>query len=370
MNQAFLGHEQKFYINGTQVSGVTSVDGSYGISERPINILGWGHINNSYYDSQECNQQPMDQKFQSMSVLDSPMEGSFSINSNLVSEDFFLKYTGDYDFLGSIHYGDKYFGFNGAYITSHSVSCSVGSLPTTSTSISVFGDIGGNKNVHETPEANHSTLWWEETHDGDLEILDRENFSIFTSDQLFQDNGDGTYSPREETFKSRTLSAQYFELANSDGDIKLKETDEPVGYDASGPRLFPEIRIPNQGSITVECDVSQTNRVTSFDYSVNVDISPIYAVGSAYPVQVDIVWPVEVNASFSLDVDEYEYSRLRKYLISPNVRDVAIKINDCFGKTIQNYEIKSARLMSEGMQSSVDGKMTVDLSYKSFYNKR
>jgi len=250
------------------------------------------------------------------------------------------------------------------------VSCSVGSLPTTSTSISVFGDIGGNKNVHETPEANHSTLWWEETHDGDLEILDRENFSIFTSDQLFQDNGDGTYSPREETFKSRTLSAQYFELANSDGDIKLKETDEPVGYDASGPRLFPEIRIPNQGSITVECDGSQTNRVTSFDYSVNVDISPIYAVGSAYPVQVDIVWPVEVNASFSLDVDEYEYSRLRKYLISPNVRDVAIKINDCFGKTIQNYEIKSARLMSEGMQSSVDGKMTVDLSYKSFYNKR
>jgi len=88
MNQAFLGHEQKFYINGTQVSGVTSVDGSYGISERPINILGWGHINNSYYDSQECNQQPMDQKFQSMSVLDSPMEGSFSINSNLVSETF------------------------------------------------------------------------------------------------------------------------------------------------------------------------------------------------------------------------------------------------------------------------------------------
>ena len=101
-----------------------------------------------------------------------------------------------------------------------------------------------------------------------------------------------------------------------------------------------------------------------------MDVSPIYAVGSAYPVQVDIVWPVEVTASFSLDVDEYEYSRLRKYLISPNVRDVAIKINDCFGKKIQNYQIKSARLLSESMKSSVDGKMTVDLSYKSFYNKR
>ena len=36
MKQAVLGYEQKFFINGTQMSGVQSVNGSYAISEKPI----------------------------------------------------------------------------------------------------------------------------------------------------------------------------------------------------------------------------------------------------------------------------------------------------------------------------------------------
>ena len=49
MKQAVLGYEQKFFIDGTQVHGVQSVDGSYSISEKPINILGWGHVNSNFY---------------------------------------------------------------------------------------------------------------------------------------------------------------------------------------------------------------------------------------------------------------------------------------------------------------------------------
>lgn len=341
MRQAVLGYEQKFFINGTQISGVQNVAGSYAIDERPINILGWGHVNKNFYNDRERLAQP-DGSFildengfnilgeessdcavdgdisgfpESMAVLNAPLEGSFSINSVLVSEDFFLQFTGDVPFTGSIHHGKKYFGFDKGYITSHAVSCGVGELPTTSTSIRVFGDIGG------SPE------FVEQEDEGGL-FLQEDGFAIGSED--------------------------------SNAGI----------YNASGDNPFPEIRLPNQGSIVVECAGATTDRVTSFNYSIDVPISPIYTVGSSVPAQVDVAWPVTTNTSFSLDIDKYEYQSLRKYLKSPTVHDIAIKINDCFGVPIQHYIVKSARLIGEDMSASTDGKMTVNLTYKSYYNKR
>jgi hypothetical protein len=218
-------------------------------------------------------------------------------------------------FTGSIHHGKKYFGFDKGYITSHSVSCGVGELPTTSTSIRVFGDIGG------SPE------FMEQEDEGGL-FLQEDGFAIGSED--------------------------------SNAGI----------YNASGDNPFPEIRLPNQGSIIVECAGATTDRVTSFNYSIDIPISPIYTVGSSVPAQVDVAWPVTTNTSFSLDIDKYEYQSLRKYLKSPTVHDIAIKINDCFGVPIQHYVVKSARLIGEDMAASTDGKMTVNLTYKSYYNKR
>ena len=340
MNQAVLGYEQKFFINGTQISGVQSVQGSYGIDERPINVLGWGHVNNQYYggpnhitqnddsfilDSEgfhlvadgntECGVTQKGDEFQSMALLNSPMEGSFSINSVLVGQDFLLNLTGDNPFTGSIHYDNRHFGFSDGYITNHSVSCSVGQLPSTSTSIRVFGDIGGSPDLLE-----------QEQEDG--AINNEEGFGLITEDS------------------------------------------HGLGYNASGDNSFPEIRLPNQGSIVIECNGTETDRVTSFNHSINIGVSPIYKVGSAYPVQVDVEWPIDTTTSFSLDIDKYKYQSLRKYLRSPTLKDISIKINDCFGDIINEYSVNSARLISEDMSASTDGRMTVNLSYKSYYNKR
>ena len=145
MKQAILGYEQKFFINGTQLSGVQSVNGSYAISEKPINVLGYGYVNENFYDvtedfllQQDGTSFIIDQvdgfrmllqdscsmgganpitPTPGMAVLNAPLEGEFSINSTLVSEDFFLNYTGDNPFTGSITHGTKYFGFYNGYIT-------------------------------------------------------------------------------------------------------------------------------------------------------------------------------------------------------------------------------------------------------------
>jgi len=298
MKQAVLGYEQKFFINGTQMSGVQSVNGSYGISEKPINVLGWGHATG-------------------LNALSAPLEGQFSINSALVSEDFFLQFTGDVPFTGSINHGRKYYGFGNGYITSHSVNCAVGQIPTTSTSIKVFGDMGGSPDFLQVGD------------DGSIFLQEDGTFGIATEGSVGNQN-----------------------------------------YNASGSNPFPTIRVPNQGSMTVECAGATTDRVTSFNHAIEVPISPIYTVGSSVPAQVDVVWPISCTTSFSLDIDKYNYTRLRSYLTSPTIENIAIKINDSFGSTIQDYTVKDARLISEQMDATAEGRLTVNLEYKSYYNKR
>lgn len=353
MKQAFLAHEQKFFINGTQISGVQSVEGSYSIQEKPITSLGWGLVGEDYYPTEsrleleskeehtcdgfvvselgifsdiiqeDVTSCPNDRPRkcpnpQSMAVLNSPLEGDFSINSTLVSEDFFLQFIGDNAFTGSLHYpGYQYFGFHSGYITSHNVSCSIGQLPSTSTTIRVFGDIGGSPDFVEKESDN-------------FVILDEHGYAYILEDSFYNSSE----------------------------------------YNAFGENPFPEIRVPDQGSISIECAGSKTDRVISFDHSIEVDIQPIYVVGSAYAVQVDVNWPIITNTSFTLEIDEFQYQSLRKYMITPTVEDIAIKINDCFGDPIQYYTIKKARLVGESISSSVDGRLTVNLQYKSYHNKR
>lgn len=340
MKQAVLGYEQKFFINGTQMSGVQSVNGSYAINEKPINVLGWGHVNANFYESASYLMQANGSSFilnddgfkilqeaacvdgevqttPSLAVLNAPLEGQFSINSALVSEDFFLQFTGDAPFTGSINHGRKYFGFYNGYITNHSVTCSVGQIPTTSTSIKVFGDIGGSPDYFQVQD------------NGSIFLQEDGDFGIATEDSVSDQN-----------------------------------------YNASGNNSFPTIKVPNQGSIIVECAGATTDRVTSFNHAIDVPIAPIYTVGSSVAAQVDVIWPITSTTSFSLDIDKYNYNRLRSYLRAPTVQDISIKINDCFGYPIQNYIVKDARLISEQMAANAEGRLTVNLEYKSYYNKR
>jgi len=349
MKQAVLGYEKQFFIDGTQISGVQSIDGSYAIQEKPINVLGWGHVNHNFNDlhstltpeafesngeyvrndafiltedgfrvttNASCLDRRPTSTPKSLAVVNSPLEGSFSINSVLVSEDFILNYTGDTSFTGSIHHGSQYFGFYNGFVTSHSVSCGVGQIPTTSTSISIYGDIGGNPDFFKIED---------------------------TEGRITQENEFGI---AEETSMGEH------------------------SYNASGNNPFPEIRVPNHGSISVECRGAKTNRVTNFQHTITSPREAIYTVGSSSCAQVDIRWPIASSTSFTIEVDEYDYGRMRKYLTAPTVEDISININDCFGDKIERYKVIEARLVGESVSAGVDGRLTVNLSYNSYYNKR
>ena len=67
---SYSNYEQTVIVNGHRLLGVQSVDGSYGISEKPIRVAGVGFID---------------------AMSDAPLQGNFSINRKMVGEDPLLE---------------------------------------------------------------------------------------------------------------------------------------------------------------------------------------------------------------------------------------------------------------------------------------
>ena len=127
---SYSNYEQKVIVNGYQLLGVQSVDGNYGISEKPVRVAGVGFID---------------------ATIDSPLEGNFSVNRKMVSTDPLLETNslGQYildeqEIEGVILYDNdaKGFGFTKGRISRYSVNCSVGEIPDIQVDITVYGSLG------------------------------------------------------------------------------------------------------------------------------------------------------------------------------------------------------------------------------------
>jgi hypothetical protein len=127
MKNAITNYENTFYLNGVALSGITSVDGSYSIDYKPINVIGKGYTKQ---------------------IIASVPTASLSIDRYLINNDPAFSLTGDGNnyiaksISGGLYYKNKYFSFADAYLNSFGISCAVGEVPQISTSFNVYGNIG------------------------------------------------------------------------------------------------------------------------------------------------------------------------------------------------------------------------------------
>lgn len=119
---SYSNYEQSLVINGHRLLGVQNIDGSYGVSEKAINVAGVGFIE---------------------SLPNAPLQGNFSINRKMVSEDPLYLYRKQ-ELNGAILYEEnsKSFGFSNARINRYSVTCAIGEIPDLQTDLTVFGNLG------------------------------------------------------------------------------------------------------------------------------------------------------------------------------------------------------------------------------------
>jgi len=310
MKGGITNNEQQFYLNGANLSGILSVNGGYTVNYSAINTIGVG------YNKQVMAQVP---------------NGQVTVSKYLLYNEPFLNYTGEKadktasSLAGSIHYNNRCIGFTKGYLTSFSLSCSVGEVPKTSASIQVFGDFG----------------------------------------------------------KS---------LSNS----------------GNAPR--PYVSVPQIKDISLTCNGSTTNRITSFDYQINCPKKPIYALQNApasgptgpsgptnqisyIPVEVLAEMPIEINASVNMDIDDYQVTTIYDQITSDTDVSFAVNIKGTLladqiaavgnnilstpagpiglGKvnnppTIFSASLSNMKLVSQEFSSTTDQFLSVKLGYKGY----
>ena len=125
----------------------------------------------------------------------------------------------------------------------------------------------------------------------------------------------------------------------------------------------PTILIPNQGSISVTCDNSTTNRVIGFDYAVKRYRKPMYTIGSLFPSEI-ISFPIlEYASSVQIDIDDAFLQSGFSFLRNRENKLISFTINGRNGALIQSLTIPNASLVGESLSSTADGGVKLTLNY-------
>lgn len=125
----------------------------------------------------------------------------------------------------------------------------------------------------------------------------------------------------------------------------------------------PTILIPNQGSISVSCDNSTTNRVVGFDYAVKSFRKPIYTIGSLVPSEIVSLPILEYASSIQIDVDDAFLQSGLSFLRNRKNKSVSFVIKGRDNSSIQSLTIPNASLIGESLSSSADGGVKLTLNY-------
>jgi hypothetical protein len=278
---------QRLFISDQEIPGVQNVRGDYTLSAPTLKYIG---LRNAEFS------------------LDGPQVGNFGVSTLLISQDFFLKYTGQSGFNGyvlkskpTLHMiGENNvdnFSFNSGYLTSYSSRCSVGEIPQIDVNFNVLGNIG------------------------------------------------------------RLSSMESNDINNDLNNISQKNSNIPL-------------KIISPGSITLSLDEINTNRILNYDLSININRNSIYSLGDKKPIKVEINYPIEVNLNFQMEIDRYNVRNLHDFPFNREPKIISININDFnTDENILNYSFNNMLLISEVYNSNVNNNVIVNLSYKGYLNR-
>lgn len=215
----------------------------------------------------------------------------------------------------------------------------------------------------------------------DGEISKDISFSRFLnqSDHLRYLTGDAfcsgyvLYDNKSFGFSSGFLTNYSVECAI--GDIASVNTDLIVYGNIGGDikhainpsQNTDNIYIANYGSIFVNTNEGQTNRITAFEYNVNCERVPFFVLGSFYPNQVILKKPINIELNLTLEIDDFESEDVQSLLCSPNIQDINIELKNCdYSQIIETFRAPNARLVSTSYNGDTDSAANITMTFRSF----
>lgn len=367
---SYSNYEQKVILDGYALSGVVDVNGSYGISEKPIRVAGVGFID---------------------AMIDAPLEGNFSMTRVMVSEDPLLEVNsiGKFKFdeeeiSGVILYDNdtKGFGFEKARINRYSISCSVGSLPEIQTEFTVYGKLG--KDVLADFSITQNTGHEHYPFTGDYVYYTNVNGSLLDEGaaNLKSSWDSNSLNISKDKYDSLNETSSTFEYGNTLG-LGKDAFEVDSSYSSAANKTHPPIQFTDQASIKIEVSDFVVDAISDFSYSRTLNLNPVYAIPRGYasdwnsagppsfpnlePVQVDTQYPIETDINFTMIANEYEIREIKDRIKGAPKSTVKIEIRDAQTDEIINALTgNNVRLIGESIASSTEGEMAISLTYKGY----
>lgn len=143
---------------------------------------------------------------------------------------------------------------------------------------------------------------------------------------------------------------------------------EPVDYQ---PTILshPAIFIPSPKSISVTSDNTETNRVKSFTYGLNINRQPVYSLDNGKDIE-DVVFlpPITVSASLDFDATDFTPQNYQEFILTENKKQFNIAVFD------RETEIKkldliipNIELVSQNLVATSENSLTITNNYLGYY---
>ena len=145
----------------------------------------------------------------------------------------------------------------------------------------------------------------------------------------------------------------------------------------------PDISFTDQSTIKLKVSDFEVDAISDFSYSRSLSLNPIYALPrgddedwtvnneptykNLEPVQVETQYPIETNINFTMIADEYEIREIKDRIQSAPKSSIEIELRDSQRDVIINsFTGNNIRLVGESINSSVEGEMSISLTYKGY----
>jgi len=174
------------------------------------------------------------------------------------------------------------------------------------------------------------------------------------------------YGFNEGYLSSYSLNCAVGSVPRSSANIFILD-EMMTGIDASDNfqvAAHPLIDIPSQGSITMSCDNSSTNRISNFDYSINLKRKPFYGICNKRHQDIRLIPPVEYTCSVQIDVDEAFLGNSWAFFDERENKNVNLNVKGRGGTDLQSVNIPNASLVGESLDVSADGALKLSLNYQ------
>jgi len=130
----------------------------------------------------------------------------------------------------------------------------------------------------------------------------------------------------------------------------------------------PDIVVPSPRSMQISNDYGDSNRINSFDYSLDVPRKARYSIGpNLFPDSVETNGSISISASATFDVGGFsalDLNHFVRYVSAPNFT-INIKNRD-LTQTLMTLPVSNASIVSQSIEGTVDAPLSVTLQYQGY----